>query len=93
MDDRMQAEENEMRRVDADEAKEKLAELVSEINRSHHPLRLDCGEHSAVILSERTWRSIQETLFVHSVPEYADKLLSGLDENLEEMADACELEW
>ena len=46
---------------------------------------------NAVLLAEDDWNSINETLNLLSVPGMRESILSGMQENLEDMS--TELEW
>ena len=48
---------------------------------------------NAVVISETDYNGMMETLYISSVPGMRDKLLKSLDEPLDDMTDADELEW
>ena len=66
-------------------AKDNLSRLISEVNDSSIPLTIvnDSGKN-AVLLSEDDWNSIQETLYLHSVPGMAESIIRAGHEALSE---------
>ena len=50
---------------------------------SHEPIQITGKRANAVLVSEEDWRSIQETLFLLSVPGMRDSIREGLAEPLE----------
>jgi prevent-host-death family protein len=45
-----------------------LARLIDEVVQSHKPVLITSDNGNAVLLSEEDWSSIQETLYLLSVP-------------------------
>ena len=66
-------------------AKNNLSQLVSEVNVNNEPVIIvnDSGEN-AVLLSQDDWNSIQETLYLYSVPGIAESIIKAGQENLTE---------
>lgn len=66
-------------------AKNNLSQLISEVNAGCEPVIIvnDSGE-DAVLLSEDDWNSIQETLYLHSVPGLAESIIRAGQEALSE---------
>jgi antitoxin YefM len=50
----------------------------------HTPIYITGKKGNVVILSEDDWRSIQETLYLSSIPGMREKLLKGINTPLEE---------
>ena len=68
-----------------------LQSVIDEVTESHQPV-LIMGEHSnAVLLSEADWSSIQETLYLLSVPGMRESIKTGLATPIEECSG--ELDW
>ena len=59
-------------------AQNNLPQLVSEVNISSEPVIIvnDSGEN-AVLLSQDDWNSIQETLYLYSVPGVAESIIKA----------------
>ena len=52
----------------ASEARARLYRLIDEAAQSHEPVFISGKRRNAVLLSEEDWRSIQETLYLLSIP-------------------------
>ena len=67
-----------MTTLTATQARKKLYNLVDEVSRSHEPVQIAGKRHSAVLVSEDDWRSIQETLCLASIPGMKASIIRGL---------------
>jgi prevent-host-death family protein len=52
--------------------------LIDEAAASHEPILISGKRRNAVLLSEEDWRSIQETLFLVSIPGMRESIIEGL---------------
>ncbi len=77
--------------VNATEARTRLYKLLDEIAESHEPILITGKRANAVLISENDWRSIQETLYLLSVPGMRESIREGLSTPVEECAD--KLDW
>lgn len=80
-----------MTTLSATEARKCLYNLVDEVALSHAPVQIVGKRHSAVLISEEDWRSIQETLYLTSIPGMRESIREGLKTPIEECGE--ELEW
>lgn len=64
-------------------ARSKLYELLDQAQASHEPIQITGKRSSAVLVSEDDWRSIQETLYLVSMPGMRDSIRKGMAEPLE----------
>jgi prevent-host-death family protein len=80
-----------MSTLTASEARAKLYRLIDEAAESHEPIRITGKRNSAVLVSEEDWSSVQETLFLLSVPGMRESLREGMDTSIEELD--SELDW
>jgi len=71
-------------------AKENLDEILNEIQNSYEPMFITSEKNSAVLISEEVWRSIEETLFLTSIPGMKDSIINGIKENIENCASSVE---
>jgi antitoxin YefM len=72
------------------EAQQQLQQLIDSVSESHQPIAL--GQTSnTVLLSESDWASVQETLYLLSVPGMRESIREGMATPIEE----CdrELQW
>jgi antitoxin YefM len=67
-----------MTTITATEARKKLYNLVDNVAESHSPIQILGKRNSAVLISEEDWRSIQETLYLTSIPGMRESIKSGL---------------
>ncbi len=73
------------------EARAKLYQLIDETAQSHQPVTITGKRHNAVLVSEDDWRSVQETLYLVSIPGMRESIIDGMQTPVEECAE--ELEW
>lgn len=64
-----------------------LGKLVDEASLEHEPIYILGKARSGVLLSEDDWRSIQETLYLLSVPGMRESILEGMRTPLEECSE------
>ena len=80
-----------MTTLNATEARSKLYSLIDETSETHQPIVITGKRGNAVLLSEEDWNSINETLFLLSVPGMRESIQNGMNTPLE----TCdqELDW
>jgi prevent-host-death family protein len=62
----------------ASAARAKLYRLIDETAQSHEPVLISGKRRNAVLLSEEDWRSVQETLYLVSIPGMRKSIVEGL---------------
>ncbi len=63
------------------DARSKLYSIVSDVNVAYNPIKIvNTKGENAVILSERDWNSIEETLYLNSIPGYVDSLIKAYED-------------
>jgi antitoxin YefM len=62
----------------ASAARAKLYRLIDETAQSHEPVLISGKRRNAVLLSEEDWRSVQETLYLLSIPGMRESIVEGL---------------
>ncbi|MGC8724765.1 MAG: type II toxin-antitoxin system Phd/YefM family antitoxin [Acidobacteriota bacterium] len=67
-----------MTTLKASEARTKLYRLIDEAAASHEPVLIAGKRNNAVLVSEEDWRSIEETLYLLSVPGMRESILEGM---------------
>ena len=80
-----------MTTISATKARGSLYSLIDEANESHQPIQITGKRGNAVLISEDDWRSIQETLYLHSVPGMVDSIHHARKEGVEKASQ--ELDW
>jgi antitoxin YefM len=77
--------------IPVNEAQQQLQDLIDKVSQSHQPIVITGESSNAVLLSESDWTSVQETLYLLSIPGMRESIRAGLATPMEE----CdrELEW
>lgn len=63
-----------MESVSASKARANLFSLVEEVNKDHLPRIITSKKGDAVLLSKDDWESLQETLYLQSIPGLVDSI-------------------
>jgi PHD/YefM family antitoxin component YafN of YafNO toxin-antitoxin module len=69
---------------------EVLYTILEEIQDTYEPLIIAGEKHSAVLISEDVWRSIEETLYLSSIPGMKKSIISGMKEKIEDCTSTIE---
>jgi antitoxin YefM len=80
-----------MTSIPVTQARSKLYQLVDDAAASHEPIQITGKRSNAVLVSEDDWRSIQETLYLLSIPGMRESIRKGLKEPLSKST--TELSW
>ena len=67
-----------MTTLTATEARKNIYSLVDEVNESHQAIQIQGKRGSAVLISGDDWRSLQETLYLSSLPGMKKSILKGM---------------
>ncbi len=77
--------------LSATEARAKLYRLIDQTAHSHEPVVITGKRGNAVLVSEEDWQSIQETLYLLSIPGMRESIREGLGTPLEDCQET--LDW
>ena len=80
-----------MKTMSVSQARANLYKLLEEAGQSHEPLVITGKRGNAVLVAEEDWRSIQETLYLLSIPGMRESIREGLETPVEECAE--DLDW
>lgn len=80
-----------MQTLSVSEARANLYRLIDQTVESHQPITITGKRNNAVLLSAEDWASIQETLFLLTVPGMRESILAGMATPTEECSQ--ELDW
>jgi len=69
--------------INATKARNNFFKLLDEVVTTHEPVYVTGKTGNVVILSEEDFRSIQETLYLCSIPGMREKIIEGLNTSLE----------
>ncbi len=58
----------------ATEAKDNLFDLVKQVNIDHLPRVITSENGDAILLSKEDWESLQETLYLQSIPGFVQSI-------------------
>ncbi len=76
-----------MKTIKIADARNNLYKLIDEASQSHEPIQITGKQNNAVLLSETDWISIQETLYLLSIPNMRESIRDGLNEPLEQCSE------
>ena len=80
-----------MKTISISKARADLYRILDEAADSHEPVQITGKRASAVLVSEKEWRGIQETLCLISIPGMRESIREGLDTPLDDCS--TELDW
>jgi len=77
--------------LSATEARSNLYRLIDEASSSHEPIIITGKRGNAVLLSEEDWKSIQETMYLLTIPGMRESIKDGLATPIDDCKE--ELDW
>jgi len=80
-----------MTTVNITTARKNIYRLIKEVTSSHAPITITGKNANAVLISESDWSSIQETLYLLSIPGMKGSIKKGLATKVADCA--TELDW
>jgi antitoxin YefM len=80
-----------MTTLSVSEARSKLYRLLDQVSDTHIPAIITGKRSNAVLVSEDDWNSIQETLYLLSIPNMRESIKEGLITPVEDCSQ--ELDW
>ena len=80
-----------MNTLTASEARANLYKLLDQTSETHQPVTISGKRNSAVLVSSEDWESIQETLYLLTVPGMRESIKQGMEETIENCSK--ELDW
>ena len=80
-----------MLEITVSEAQSSLDSLMDTIATSHEPILITGKHNNAVLLSQKDWRGICETLYLLAVPGMSESLHEGMNTPIDECDD--QVEW
>lgn len=67
-----------MKNITAGNAQKRLPLLLEEIATSHEPIQITSDSFNGVLIAEEDWRSLQETVYLLSIPGMRASIREGL---------------
>ncbi len=80
-----------MSSINITNARKDLYNLVQRVNSTHEPVEITGRESNAILIGEEDWRSIQETLYLSSIPGMRESIVKGMKTPVDDLSD--ELDW
>jgi len=78
---------NRMKTIKITDASNNLYNLIDEASESHEPILITGKRNNAVLLSEGDWSSIQEMLYLLSIPNMRESIREGINSPVEECSE------
>lgn len=80
--------------VTATAARKDIYNLIASVNENCAPISITTSKgKGAVLIGEDEWASIEETLYLNSIPGVADSIVEDMNAPLSECRNEDELEW
>jgi antitoxin YefM len=80
-----------MKTITVTNARSSLYKLIDDAATVHEPIHITGKRANAVLISEDDWRSIQETLYLLSIPGMRESIVEGLKTPVDQCSE--ELDW
>ncbi len=80
-----------MSSINITNARKDLYRIVESVNESHEPIHITGKKNSAVLVGEDDWKSIEETLYLSSIPGMRDSIIDGMKTPIEKLE--SDLDW
>ena len=77
----------------ASQARANLFKLLEQVNQESKPCIITSRKGDGVLISKDDWESIQETLYLQSVPGMQKSIIEGMATPLSKCVSEDELEW
>ena len=77
-----------MNTISTQYAQDRLSDILGEVSRTHTPVEINDDSHPGVLVSADDWRSIQETLYLLSIPGTRESIREGLQTPIEKCAES-----
>jgi antitoxin YefM len=77
----------------ASQARANLFKLLEQVNQDSKPRIITSRRGDGVLISKDDWDSIQETLYLQSIPGMRESITEGMSTPLSECVSEEELEW
>lgn len=77
----------------ASQARANLFKLLEKVNQESEPCIITSRKGDGVLISKDDWESIQETLYLQSIPGMQESITEGMATPLSDCVSEEELEW
>jgi len=73
-----------MKTINVTNARANLYKLLEDTAESHEPVHITGKKTNGVLVSEEDWRSIQETLYLTSIPGMRESIIEGMNTSIDD---------
>lgn len=77
--------------MNATKARTNLYQIIKSVDENNEPVIITGKENNAVLISEKDWRALEETVYLQSIPGMAKSIKEGMEEPEEELLTAEEV--
>ena len=71
--------------MNATKARTNFFQVIRQVNENNEPVVITGKENNAVLISEKDWRALEETLYLQSIPGMAKSIKEGMETPEEEL--------
>lgn len=83
-----------MTAISATKARENIYKLIQEVNVNAAPVTITNNKgKNAVLIGEDDWKTIEETLYLASIPGLSESIIEGGNTDVSDCVDESEVEW
>lgn len=82
-----------MSTINITNARKELYNLVENVNLYSEPALIISKKGNAVLISEKDWNTIQETMYLYSIPNMVDTIIEGKNTPIEDCISEDEVDW
>ena len=82
-----------MSAINITNARKELYNLVEAVNLYSEPALIVSKKGNAVLVSERDWNAIQETVYLNTIPGMVESIRRGMDTSIEDCISEENVEW
>lgn len=79
--------------ISASQARANLFKLLEQVNQDGKPYVITSRRGDGILIAKDDWESIQETLYLQSIPGMRKSIIEGMATPLSECVSETELEW
>jgi antitoxin YefM len=72
-----------METISADKFRENIFNLIEEVSLEDYPIKITGKKKNAILISEDHWNSLQETMYLLSIPGMKESILEAKNEPTE----------
>jgi len=79
--------------ITASEARANIFRLMDQTIETHIPVTITGKRGNTIMISDEDWKSIQETIYLSSIPNMVESIIEGMKTPIEECIDIADIEW